>query len=185
MGQLNLAISSRRDDATLKAAFETPGTSPKHEAAQRILNFIQGLVTGSELGPTGSAPSIAISIEGQATAASGTFTLTSVIATDAVSINGVTFTAIASGATGNQFNVGVSDTATATNLAAAINASVTALIPGYVTATSLATVVTVTAVTKGISGNAITIASADGTIVASGARLAGGAADPTAKTLSF
>ena len=185
MGQLNLAISSRRDDATLKAAFETPGTSPQHETAQRIINFITGLCSGTEIGPSGSAPSVAISIEGQATAASGTYTLTSVVATDAVAVNGVTFTAVASGATGNQFNVGVSDTATATNLAAAINASATALVSGYVTASSAATVVTVTAVQKGLAGNVYTITSADGTIVASGARLTGGAADPTAITLSF
>lgn len=189
MSQLNLAISSRRDDATLKAAFETPGTSPKHETAQRLINFIQSLVTGSELGPSGSAPSIAISIEGQATAASGTFTLDTVIATDAISINGVTFTAVANSATGNQFNIGMDDAETATNLAAAINGSVTALVSGYVTAERTATspdvVVTVTAVAKGLPGNAYTIASADSTIVASGARLTGGAVDPTAKTLSF
>jgi phage tail sheath gpL-like len=185
MSQLNLAITSRRDDATLKARFETPGTSPKHETARRLLNFIEGLQSGSELGPSGAAPAIAISIEGQATPASGTFTLTTVIATDAITINGVTFTAVASGATGNQFNVGATDTDTAVNLAAAINASVTALVSGYVTATSALTVVTVSSVNRGIFGNQTAIASLDSTIVASGARLTGGAVDATAKTLSF
>nr|MBA3777403.1 hypothetical protein [Betaproteobacteria bacterium] len=117
--------------------------------------------------------------------ASGTLTLTSVVATNTVTINGVTFTAVAAGATGNQFNVGGTDTITAANLAAAINASVTALIPGYVVATSLATVVTVTSAFPSIGGNQTTIASGQGTIVASGARLAGGAADPGAKQYNF
>lgn len=185
MGQLNLAISTRRDDATLKAAFETPGTTAAKSIAQKIINFLTGVATGSELGPSGSAPSIAISIEGQKTAASGTFTLDTVIATDVVSINGVSFTAVASGATGNQFNVGADDDETAENLAAAINASATALVDGYVSASAAGPVVTVSAVEPGIVGNTITIASADATITASGARLEGGAADATAKTLSF
>lgn len=185
MGQLNLAISTRRDDATLKAAYETPGTICKQAIATKLSNFITALQSGSELGPTGSAPSIAVSIEGQATAASGTFTLNTVIATDAISINGVTFTCVASGATGNQFNVGADDDETAENMAAAINASATALVSTQVTASASAAVVTITAKIKGYAGNAVTIASADATITASGARLTGGAPDPTAITLSF
>lgn len=188
MGQLNLAISTRRDDATLKAAFETPGAICKHSIATKLVNFLTGVQTGTELGAEGSAPSIAISIEGQATAATGTFELDTVIATDACSINGVTFTAVASGATGNQFNVGGDDEETAENLAAAINASASALVSDYVTAEvtdDSPVTVTITAIAPGISGNAITIASADATIVASGARLTGGAADPTALTLGF
>lgn len=188
MGQLNLQIQSRRDDASLKAAFESPGASTKQSISQKIINFISGLSTGSELGPVGSAPSIAISIEGQAVAASGEFVLDTVIATDAVSINGVSFACVASGATGNQFNVGADDEETAANLAAAINGSVTALVTGVVTAAVTdddPVTVTVTAVQKGLVGNAITIASADGTIVASGARLTGGAPDATAITLGF
>lgn len=185
MGQVNLQIASRRDDATLKAMFETPGSSAKKSIAQKLVNFLQGVFTGTELGPSGEAPSIAISIEDQATAASGTYTLDTVIATDAVSINGVSFTAVAAGATGNQFNVGADDTETAANLAAAINASATALVNQHVTASSVDEVVTVTAVNKGVFGNAVTIASADATITPSGARLTGGAADATALTLEF
>jgi hypothetical protein len=188
MGQLNLAISTRRDDDTLKAMFETPGTSPKHETAQRLINFLSSVTTGTELGPSGSAPSVAISIEGQAVAASGTFILDTVIATDAISINGVSFTCVASGATGNQFNVGLDDEETAANMAASINASSTALVNTQVTAAVTdddPVTVTITAVTKGYAGNAVTIASSDATITASGARLTLGAPDATAKTLSF
>jgi hypothetical protein len=61
----------------------------------------------------------------------------SVVATNAITINGVVFLCVASGATGNQFNVGGTDTISATNLAAVINASVTAGIAGMVTATSI------------------------------------------------
>lgn len=73
-----------------------------------------------------------------------TITLTSVVATDAVVVNGTTFTAVASGATGDQFNVGVDDAATATNLAAKIHAL------AGVSATSDAAVVTVTADAPGV-----------------------------------
>ena len=73
-----------------------------------------------------------------------TITLASVVATDAVVVAGTTFTCVASGATGNEFNVGVDDTATAVNLAAKIDAL------ANITATSDAAVVTVTSTVPGI-----------------------------------
>lgn len=113
--------------------------------------------------------------ETAAVRASGTGTLSSTIATDTFVINGVTFTCVAAGATGDQFNVGLSDTETATNLAAAINASTTAKVSGYVRATSSGAVVTVTAIQSGNAGNMFTLAETGGTITLSGANLAGGA----------
>jgi phage tail sheath gpL-like len=110
--------------------------------------------------------------ENDAVKASGTLTLTSVIATDAVVINGQTLTAVASGATTDQWNLGASDTEAATNLAAKINAH--AAFTGICTATSSETVVTVSAARPGKIGNAITLVSNDATIVASAARLANG-----------
>jgi phage tail sheath gpL-like len=107
-----------------------------------------------------------------AATATGTFTLDTVIATDAVVVNGVTLTAIASGANAAQFNVGADDDETAANLAATINASED--LATICTATSAAAVVTVSAAFPGTLGNAITIASNDATITASGARLEGG-----------
>lgn len=186
MSQLNLAISSRRDDATLKAAFETPGSSPKHESAQRLINFITSLVTGTELGPSGAAPSIAISIEGQAVSASGTLTVASTGSTNGqtCSIAGVTFTAETSGATGNQFNISATPATQATNMAAAINGS--ADLVGIVTASSALGVVTVLSAVKGVIGNGIAISAGNlSNVTASGALLTAGAADATAKTLSF
>lgn len=183
MATLKLSIVSGRNTATLQR-FQTAGG--KYERVRSILNFLESLQTGGELAAgSGSPPSIAVTVQDSEVRASGTLTLASVVATDTVTINGVTFTAVASGATGNQFNVGVSDTATATNLAAAINASVTSLVSGYVTASSSAAVVTVTSAFYGLAGNMTTLASAGGTITVSGARLTGGAADASAVTYSF
>lgn len=74
----------------------------------------------------------------------GVAVLASVVATNTLTVNGVVFTAIASGATGNQFNLGANDTDAATNLAAAINGSVSTGIttPG-ITAASFGTMVVV------------------------------------------
>jgi hypothetical protein len=79
--------------------------------------------------------------------------------------------------TNNTFDFGGSDTQTATALVTAINASSTALVSGQVLATNAAGVVTLTAIIPGRAGNAITIATSNGTrlaITGSVARLAGG-----------
>lgn len=182
---LNVQISTARPDEFLEQNFET--VTGNVVIAQRLADYVTRIMSGNELAYSSTVPpSIAFSVQGNQVQASATLTGTSVIATDAVVINGVTFTCVASGATGNQFNVGASDALTMAALAAAINASVTAKIAGYVTATSLLTVTTVTAVAYGLSGNMFTITSNDGTIVASGSGfLTGGAADATAQTITF
>jgi phage tail sheath gpL-like len=103
--------------------------------------------------------------------ATGTVTLSSHVATNTVTVNGITFTCITSGATGNQYNVGASDTDTAVNLAAALNANTT--LDGMIVATSALGVVTLTALLPGEAANGITLAiSANGSV--SAARMAGG-----------
>lgn len=160
----NLAITSALTVDGLKSQMDlAPGQLP---ALNNFIDYITGLAGGNQ------QASLVFNVG--RIQATGTFLLDTVIATDAVSINGVAFTAVNSGAGANQFNVGVSDAATATNLAASINASVTALVTGVVTASASAETVTVTAVSPGTSGNLITISSADATITASGARLTGG-----------
>ncbi len=72
----------------------------------------------------------------------GTITLSGVIAGDSVTINGTVFLCVAAGATVNQFNVGGTDTISATNLAAVITAAGLGM-----TAAGVATVVTVTLTT--------------------------------------
>jgi len=130
-----------------------------------LINFLQGLAGGRYNG--------VVSYLGGAVKAEGTLTLDTVVATNTASINGVQFTAIASGATGNQFNVGASDAATAVNLAAAINGSASALVNQHVVAEADGDVVTVTAKRAGASGNAITLTGSTN-ITASGARLEDG-----------
>jgi hypothetical protein len=133
---------------------------------QGILNFLHKGIGGAE------PMNIRVSLGG--VKASGTLTFASVIATDIFSINGVSFTCVASGATGNQFNVGGSDALTAAAAAAAVNASATALVKDVVVASADGGVLTITAKHPGLTGNAIAIATADATITVSGARLTGG-----------
>lgn len=104
--------------------------------------------------------------------ASGTITLSSFVATDTVTINGIVYTCVASGATGAfQFNVGGTDTLSAVAIVAAVNADASNNL--MVVASSVGAVVTITAYLPGALGNAVTIAiSAHGT--ASAARIAGG-----------
>lgn len=129
---------------------------------------------------------LAVTIDdGNDVAASGTLTLASVVATNTCSVNGTTFTCVASGATGNQFNVGGTDTITATNLAAAINASATAVVSGAVVATSSGAVVTITALASGAGGNMYTISGGQATITASGANLTGGVTATNGTTVSY
>jgi hypothetical protein len=186
MGILNLSINTRRPDATLKMRFEQTTNKSNPEVLNRLLNFITGINAGNELGPVGGAPSIAVSIDGQQTAASGTLTVsaTGSSATQTCSIAGVTFTAVASGATGNQFVVSATPATQAANMAAAINAS--SSLTGIVTATSAAGVVTITSAVKGVIGNGLAISAGTlSNVAASGALLTGGAADPTAITYTF
>lgn len=69
--------------------------------------------------------------------------LSAVVAGDQVVINGVAFTAVVSGATGTQFDVGGTDAITATNLAAVINTNSSV---AQVTATATGATVTIVAV---------------------------------------
>lgn len=186
---LYTTISTARPDEFLEQNFETAGGS--RAIAQRLADYVTRILSGNELAYSSSVPpSIAFSVQGNMVQATGTFIFDAVIATDVFVINGVSFTCVASGATGNQFNVGASDTLTAASAAAVVNASVTALVAGYVTATSAAGatttgVLTVTAVQYGLPGNVYTISTPDTTITPSGARLTGGAADATAQTITF
>ena len=186
MSVLKLSVTTGRPNAELVARYES-GVGPK-SVVQSLSTFLVGVSTGTELAQDASNPP-SISISCQEVAATGTITFTGVgAANDTILINGVTFTAVASGATGNQWNVGASVTASAANLVIAINASATALVSGTVLASSLAGVVTITSLVTGQVGNAITIAEgvdAGGAMTVSGARLTGGAVDASAVTLSF
>ena len=104
-------------------------------------------------------------------AARGSLTLlANLIANDTVTVDGVVYTAVASGATGQQFNIGANAAATATAMAAIINPS------ANVAAVATGAVVNLTAKALGLAGNARALATnASARITLSGATLTGGA----------
>ena len=112
------------------------------------------------------------------TAAAGTIIFSAQpLANSTITINGTAFTFVASGATGNQSNIGASLAATLTALAVVLNASVVAgvLLSSYV---GTATTLTVTYKTNGPAGNAFTLAASAAPASSgtpSGATLMGGA----------
>lgn len=132
-------------------------------AGLKLTDFIKSIVSGM------IQAKVEIGVE--AVKASGTITLSSHVNTNTVTVNGIQFSCVASGATGNQYNVGGTDAETATNLAAALNANAT--LDGMIIASANGAVVTVEALYPGEIGNALTLAiSANGSV--SGARLTGG-----------
>ncbi len=117
-------------------------------AAAAIVNIARYLETKAQQGP-----GIKVDYFDTAISASTTGTFTGdPTAAQALTISGVTFTARASGAVANEFNIAAGDvTTTAANLAAAINASVTAKIINTIRATSALGVVTIYSVVPGSS----------------------------------
>ena len=117
-----------------------------------------------------------VALNEEATAATATIQVinNTIEGSDAVIVNGVTFTETTDWAVG----AGVNDTAT--NIKDAINASNDKLISGVVIATALTDTVTLTASIKGLAGNSLTLAETDtGTdnFTLSGALFAGGSDD--------
>ena len=167
MSSLVVTLKSEDVQADLQAACQLDGNT-KRENALALAVLLKKLATGTKRGvltvQTGSADPVA---------ASGTFTLDTAIATDAVTIGTTTFTATSTPTLATHWEIdGASDTLDAASLAAAINAHAT--VSQIVTATSADEVVTITAKQKGVVGNFIPLSSADSTITASGAFLTGG-----------
>lgn len=116
---------------------------------------------------------------GASVKASAIATIVAAVSGNKVTINGVDFAGVTSGATGNQWNVGSggsADATSATNLAAAISNSTTPGIAGVVSASPASNVVTVQAVQPGAGGNSITFTAVGSPITVTGSgNLAGGA----------
>lgn len=113
-------------------------------------------------------------------------TMASGVDADIVTVNGLTYKAV-SGPRGDdtEFSTDTSDTATATDLAAAITADTRTGTVLDVVATSSIGVVTVEETVGGAAGNAITLATTDGTTLAvSGATLTGGTSPSSAADFS-
>jgi hypothetical protein len=124
------------------------------------------LITGQLQAVSGAGPWVLdIQNAGTAVAATGTYTVVdyTLLAGDTVVVNGTTLTE------GVEWTAAVSNNATATSLASAISA----LVP--VNAAAVGPVVTVTAATAGLVGNAITTTTSDAVnLTVSGATLSGG-----------
>jgi hypothetical protein len=145
---------------------------------RKLLNILRGFLSSAYSG------TITIWADASATAATATATLASVANNDTLTIGNVTFTAKTSGPTGNQWLVGVSDTADAAAFCVVINAH--AVLSKYLVATSALGVVTLTAIGKGLGdiANLIALSSSNGTRLAVVA-FASGAEDTSAVTHTF
>lgn len=163
--------------ASLTLTIKTPSADVREYAAagspQRCLKNAANLLNAIASGSIETSQVTVQRSDTDPVAASGTFTLVSAIATDAITIGTITMTATSTPTTNLHWEIdGADDAADAASLAAAINANPT--LSKVVVATSAAGVVTVTALQKGLVGNQIPISSADATITASGAFLTGG-----------
>jgi phage tail sheath gpL-like len=168
MSSLTINIATNKQNDVLAAEIVNSGKDAS-SVVNSLQDFLKACAGGSynyKMDLTSSATS--------PVAASGTFTLTSAIATDAITIGKTTLTASSTPANENEWEIdGASDTLDAASLAAAINAH--SVLSTIVLASSATNVVTVTAHVRGILGNYINISSADATIVASATYLASGA----------
>ena len=104
------------------------------------------------------------SVDPVAAVASVAVTHASLLANDTLKLGRQTFTAVASGATGNQFNIGASATADAVNLAAVINANATTA-KYFVASIVVAGTVTITPRLKGAWANLLTTTSSSAGMV--------------------
>lgn len=172
---MNLAIQYR---SFLRLADSTL----KREWGRELVSVIEKIIAGESFGGAGQAyttystggvaatsyPSQIVVADGQAYATQ-TITLVSASAGNHVAVNGVHFIAVSGTAVvaNGEFKVGVTDTADALSLVAAINGSTNANITGILTASSALGVVTLTPVMPGTIGNTMTVQSLG--IMASGA----------------
>ena len=137
------------------------------EFGQNLINFLTSIVSGGSQGYLQGSYA-----EASGVAATATATFTAVVATDKLTVAGVDFTCVASGATGDQFNKGSSETLSAAACVAKINANATT--KKYVIASNVGAVITITAIHKVALGNLVTLTETGGHITLSAAALAGG-----------
>ncbi len=124
---------------------------------------------------SGSSFVIQSGTTGAGVKASGTITFSAVgTPSDTITVNGVAITLVASGATGNQINIGSTKEATAANLQYFLSNSTNVLLT-VASYTLSGAIVTVRYNTVGTGGNAFTLAKSSTAIAISGAVLANGA----------
>lgn len=119
-----------------------------------------------------------------ATQATGTITYTvQPTAASTITLNGTVWTFVSALTTGNQLLIGASLAATLANAAPVLNASTDAN-TAKMTYSASATVLTITAIAPGTTGNSLTLAAGTGAGTVSGATLTGGTAGTTGLTLT-
>jgi hypothetical protein len=153
-------------------------TKGRYTNVSQLVRFFRGLLIGAANG------TVTVEADASKTAATGTVTLASVSNNDTVTLGSVTITAKTASPTGNQFLVGVSDTADALALATFINAHATLSL--YWSASSALGVVTITAIGKmlGVIGNFPILSSSNNTRLAVVA-FASGADDSSSVSHTF
>jgi hypothetical protein len=163
MSSINIQINLDRDESIV----EFPASNKREwiESVQNLLKGISGGIYPASLEQ--------ISTSANLVRATGTITVASILAADTITINNSTITASATPVGATQFQSAGANNVVATAIAACINAN--PAYTGYVVATASSAVVTVSAYVQGVIGNAVTLASSNGTRLAvSGARLASG-----------
>ncbi len=149
--KFRISVTVNDPAPTVKNKLDMASGQAPVKALNNLANYINQMVSGV------TSCSISIATTAVSASLSGTFTGQPTNADTAV-INGVTFTAVTGPtANANEFVLGASPTAAATNFAAAINASVSAGIRGQIVATSAAGVITLTAIVPGTGGNLFTV----------------------------
>jgi hypothetical protein len=169
-------VGSQPNDAT--RIFSKP-TTDQREQGGAIADYFEAAIAGLRKCTFGTIVNNAGGV-----AATGTIVFSAANSVgDTIIINGVTFTAVASGATGNHFNVGSSATTQANLVAQAINAASNSLVNPFLNVNAASGTVTFTATQivglfpLGSAGNLITIAKgvdSGSVMTVSGARLTGG-----------
>jgi hypothetical protein len=146
-----LVVNTNNDAATTASEIAPNVASNPHTtgagagtAIRNIAKFLEDQVNGRGINVVYFDTAVSASTTGTFTGAT--------TAEQTITINGVAFTSKASGATGDQFNIGTTATASATNLVTAINASTTTGILGTVGASNVAGVVTFFAIVPGSAG---------------------------------
>lgn len=160
--QTTLNITQSIDSAAFTGIIDPVATDP-NLSVQRFANYLKGMTGGNYT----SGISMLMNINAVSATATLTISSTGPANSETFVINGTTFTARTSGASGNEFNISATPSVVAANIAAAVNASATALVTGSVVASSALGVVTFSALTPGTMGNALVLTeSLDNTVLA-------------------
>jgi hypothetical protein len=166
---------------------KTPTDQRKEEVMTDIGNLFQEIAGGKRQTYSGQTPpSLILSLDQNATAATGQVVMTGSLANNGtVQVGGITFTGKTGTPSGStQFKCGVSATADGAAFAAAVNAHPTTSL--YVSAINASGTVTLTTIGNaiGLLGNGVILSSSDGTNAACTA-FASGAEDTGKQTYSF